>query len=344
MLNFISNETTQDIILLNEIKCNEYQANDLLNISGYNCEYKIRNENGGGVAILIKSQIKYEVIENNWETEAIGIIIELNNSKLAIFSYYNRPSKKFDKNVLDSDFLKNLELEHKHLIICGDLNARIRKLGCTGKENDNFLLESNLLIVNNEKIPTFHIDHKDKSKKNYKEVLDYVLCSPSVEKKISELIILDHELLGSDHSPISITISFNQKIKHLRSKTDKKVMMYNKANWEMFRKIIENEIAHVEFNDQPLESSAENITNIIKNALKETVPTKIISDEIRQPFPTSLVKQIKLKNKLNKINKMNKKFNFSTDESQLLFNNAVKQVKASIAKFNNDSWNTFVKN
>ena len=41
---------------------------------------------------------------------------------------------------------------------------------------------------------------------------------------------------------------------------------------------------------------------------------------------------------------MNKKSNFSTDESQLLFNNAVKQVKASIAKFNNDSWNTFVKN
>ena len=76
-------------------------------------------------------------------------------------------------------------------------------------------------------------------------------------------------------------------------------MMYNKANWTMFRTIRENEIAQVKFNDQFLESSAENITNIIKNALKETVPTKIISDKIRQPFPTSVVKQIKLKKKLN---------------------------------------------
>ena len=61
-------------------------------------------------------------------------------------------------------------------------------------------------------------------------------------------------------------------------------MMYNQANWTMFKTTIEKEISQVNFKDQSLESSAENITNIILKTLKETVPSKIIGDEIRLTF------------------------------------------------------------
>ena len=60
--------------------------------------------------------------------------------------------------------------------------------------------------------------------------------------------------------------------------------MYNQANWTMFKTTIEKEISQVNFKDQSLESSAENITNIILKTLKETVPSKIIGDEIRLTF------------------------------------------------------------
>ena len=54
-------ENKPDIILLNEIKCNQAQANSLLSINGFSTETKVRTENGGGVAILINNKIKYTV-------------------------------------------------------------------------------------------------------------------------------------------------------------------------------------------------------------------------------------------------------------------------------------------
>ena len=54
-----------DIICLNEIKQTEYMGNYNFDIFNYNTIFKVRVDNiGGGVAIILKNNIKYEKIIN----------------------------------------------------------------------------------------------------------------------------------------------------------------------------------------------------------------------------------------------------------------------------------------
>ena len=69
------NENKPDFISLNEIKCNQMEANNNLNIKNYNYLHKTRNNNlGGGVAILIKNTIVFEKLDLDViNSEIIGI-------------------------------------------------------------------------------------------------------------------------------------------------------------------------------------------------------------------------------------------------------------------------------
>ena len=133
----------------------------LLNINNYNLLHKTRDNNkGGGVAILIKSNIKFEVIDNldKFNKEIIGIKIELiNKKKHCLFSYYNSPDI-----VLDKEIFENIEEQFENYLICGDFNARSVVLGGIGDNSNGAILEqivinSNGLILNEGNEPTFHI-------------------------------------------------------------------------------------------------------------------------------------------------------------------------------------------
>ena len=92
-----------DIILLNKIKCNEIQANEFFSFNGFNCEFKTRSERAGGVAILVRSNIIYVLLNLDSDVEAKGIQIKINHLRQTLISY-SRPSKKNDKNLLNINF------------------------------------------------------------------------------------------------------------------------------------------------------------------------------------------------------------------------------------------------
>ena len=218
---------------------------------------------------------------------------------------------------MDLIFLTELEHKYKNLLICGDLNARIKEFGCTNKENENgkilrqLLNETSLIVQNNQNIPTFHIDHSKKHTEDYKEVLDYILCSNNIINFIKQIEILDYELLGSDHSPIQIHLTLKKNKKEINSRPKLRVQMYQKANWKKLRETIALSVQNDDFNILGIEEAINSLTTIISNAIKVSIPVKQISDKMRQPFPTEIVKLIRIKNKAAKLYK--KKTRYTKD-------------------------------
>jgi hypothetical protein len=93
----------------------------------------------------------------------------------------------------------------------GDLNAKSPAFGCKSSSTSgnflaNFVLENDLLVLNNRD-PTY-FSH---SIKDYSEILDLALCSPSAASKLIEFEVLSDMRMGSDHAPISTHFAFSPR-------------------------------------------------------------------------------------------------------------------------------------
>lgn len=98
IFNKFLSENNFDIFCLNETKL----SNDSkISIDNYNIVEKNRNKRGGGVAILIKNSIKFEIIDvlDKYELELICVKIKTKNHAINIISIYNPPisTKNRDK-------------------------------------------------------------------------------------------------------------------------------------------------------------------------------------------------------------------------------------------------------
>jgi exonuclease III len=88
-----------EIILLNETKINDFNANIFFNqIFEYQFLHKQRcAKNGaGGVAILIKRGINFSLssIFDHLNIELLAINVKINNKNIQVVSYYNPPDVK----------------------------------------------------------------------------------------------------------------------------------------------------------------------------------------------------------------------------------------------------------
>jgi len=336
------NENKPDFISLNEIKCNQMEANNNLNIKNYNYLHKTRNNNlGGGVAILIKNTIVFEKLDLDViNSEIIGIKIELKNKiKLHLFSYYNPPS-----SMLDPKIFENIEEKYEHYLICGDLNARSTILGCNGDNNNGSILESvvinrNGLILNEGKESTFHIQSQ-----NYHEKLDYIFGSPFFANKLSNYRVLK-EGLDSDHSPIIANFNFSNKLKQFEA-DPYEVYNYKKINWNNFSNGLDN---HEEssFYSLNVKNHNENLMNIINRNIEISIPKIKIRNKLNytNKLPEHIVKLIKEKNKLkslfsreknqdNKISRRNEYYRIKSIVEEEIIKNKQEEMISFLERLN----------
>jgi hypothetical protein len=187
-----------------------------------------------------------------------------------------------------------------------------------------------------------YINHEKKKAPNYEEVLDYVICTTSFSNITSSIEILDHETFGSDHSPIKVSIS-SKTVKKNKTK-NKVVYMYQKANWHLFRETLIKLNQNTNYSLLDAYEAVEKITKDVNEAVQTSIPQKTLNTDSKPPFPIEIRNLIKLKNKSAKLNKKNKILGLPTEESYQKLKNDQKNVKIAIAKYNNDSWNSFVKN
>ena len=260
-----------DIVLLNEIKLSQTQANDLLNLPGYSNVHKCRNSHGGGVAILIKNEFKFSQVFDldffNIEIISIKILVNeygSNQKELFIFSFYHPPDPQNPLNPLVFEYIqKNFE----NFIIAGDLNSKLSSLGCNntnlnGKIFEKILENPRFLLIN-DSTPTYSSRSHD-----YTSVLDIFLVSNNLGRFISSFFVLDDDLT-SDHYPICLQLDFSI-VKIDLSNSLK--LNYEKADWVKFQNELDNCSQDLCFGSENIDQINIEITTCILKAAFLSIP------------------------------------------------------------------------
>lgn len=107
-----------DIICLSETKLDKDYKN--LKLPGYSCYRQDRNSDGGGVAILIKSNIPHceFQVPNMKSVEVIGVKLKCNTKTFTILSAYKPPKNKLNTSDLNTLF------HQVNPVVLGDLNCK----------------------------------------------------------------------------------------------------------------------------------------------------------------------------------------------------------------------------
>jgi hypothetical protein len=128
-----------DIIGISELKCNTPELNYVVSrlneaIENHRIKYKYEyvakirklengreNNNGGGSAILIRSDLVWSEIKITTNLEAVGIQISCNNMYIQIFNWYYPPNQ----NEIDASLLTWIANRYKNYLIIGDCDRNL---------------------------------------------------------------------------------------------------------------------------------------------------------------------------------------------------------------------------
>ena len=119
-----------DVIALSETWLNLYDNLDVLNLVGYDlCSKTRQNKRGGGVAMYIRNDIRFEVldniscsIDNVLECICVKLYLSLKRS-IIVSCLYRRPGSTINTTI---DFIeKNVSGKKCDLYICGDFNVNL---------------------------------------------------------------------------------------------------------------------------------------------------------------------------------------------------------------------------
>jgi hypothetical protein len=224
---------------------------------------------------------------------------------------------------------------YKNLIICGDLNAKSIKLGCktnnkSGELLSTILEESNLILLNQHLGDTFFIANRD-----YGELLDLVMTTPSIASKLIEIKTLEDSQLCSDHLPIWCEFEVAIQIKPKESVEINK-LNYSKADWEKYKTLLCQQTNTLDINNTgELDKLNEFINNSIKTSAYASIP-KVRSRKITS-LPPEIIKCIKDKRKLCRV------YAKSHDENIKKELTAMKnKIKRMIKEVRNKQWSEFI--
>ena len=142
---------------------------------------------GGGVAILVRNDIKFDIIDTcstkNTDNEAITILLKNSQDSTSISTIYIPSTYTINTTLLD-----NIIKTADNIIITGALNAKHTELNCTktdrwGMALKKALYNADLFIADNSK-PT----HRN-SRTNSSDIIDYIIYSTGIFNKIQNLTL-----------------------------------------------------------------------------------------------------------------------------------------------------------
>ena len=222
-LKTIIQEQNPDIISLNETLLS---GKNTISIQGYTTILLNRPSQGGGIALLLKNNIKHdEVIKifiDKHEIIQCKILLE-NNQHVYITSLYIPPHAKLNVELLTL-------LNKDNTILVGDLNCKHMKWGCNTTNKNGKTLKENLYDsgLENINLPLNYL-HIKKNTTKYDRI-QQVLTSIARTFQIEN--VKPGENLGSDHLPIYFDVTF--KLKTL----DNTRKLYHKINYNNVKEIL----------------------------------------------------------------------------------------------------------
>ena len=244
MLELLIEKHQPEIILLQEIKCENSEFPDFYKTLNYNLE--VNGQKGRhGVAILLKKDLDYERI--NFESQVFNSEARINGISLKNFNIINvyvpngNPVEDEKKYEFKLRWLKELKgivegfiNNYENLIVAGDFNVLENKLDV--KDFDNWksdalgryetrqcfrkILEKGLFnierLFNNPGTNYSFWDYQKACwERNYGLLIDHFLASPFITQKTKK-IFFDKNFRGlkrpSDHIPVIVEIEKNLNI------------------------------------------------------------------------------------------------------------------------------------
>ena len=183
------------ILSVNETWLDNFVLNNEIEIEGFQILRKDRNRNGGGVAIYIRNNLHFELLNHDSlnHLEALPILVQPNKcSKPFIFiSWYRPPNSK--PIILDhyEELMSFLDGFNHSIIVMGDLNCDIMKhsLSSDTKRLNQINELYSLLQINTTKYTRVC--------QNSKSLIDHMICNSSDMIKSHGVLctgISDHDL------------------------------------------------------------------------------------------------------------------------------------------------------
>ena len=282
-----------DIIAVQESKLTKKSKKDPY-IQNFSPIRKDRDENnGGGLIIFVKQDIKYtelnvpkEINQNNIEMQIVKIHLN-KTDHFHLANIYLPPRNSSDKN---QDEIEN-DIDNcftfldtfPHILVCGDFNAHSTlwhsyTTDKRGIQIANNIAKSNLQVLNENMFT-----RQPYAQNQQPSSPDITLISSNLVQNTTWAI---RHKLSSDHLPILIDI--NTKTRFRQTAQKRSYTNYRKADWTKFTAEIENHIPDPDTIDD-VHTANEILTNLILSADEHYVPkgkikTKntILPDPIRQ--------------------------------------------------------------
>lgn len=220
------------------------------------------SEGGGGTAILIKEDIKHEVVNTPLlsSSEATCVRINVGSSKwLNVISFY------CPKNLTKQDLLKLTNL-NSNVFMGGDFNAKHRCWHNSDNNNNGNILYK--FLIDESVTELIHPDEYTcfRSKTN-PSTIDFALTKGV---KVASANVLE---LNPDHCPVEYILELNNNLMY---ETPVQHYMYHKADWTKFKGIITNELLALgpSSSTEDVDSYVEHLTKVISHGMTESIPKK----------------------------------------------------------------------
>jgi len=261
-----------DIALITETHLTKYST---IHIPGYKL-LKTNHPDGtahGGVAILIKSTILFELLPNFCldHLQSCTIIVKLNNIPITIAAIYSPPKHK----ITVQNYTNYFNTVGNNFIIGGDFNAKHHSWGCRannprGSVLHNFVSQKNFKVL----APPGPTYWPTSVRKN-PDILDIFIAKILSNIHCNTINILD---LNSDHSSVILTLNASPPLRPISPK------LFNRTTHKLqFHELVDQRIQlNVKLKSKDdLDSAVNNFTNIIQSSAwsssKQTTPPSNLS-------------------------------------------------------------------
>ena len=266
-----------DIILINS---HGLKDNENIKIRGYNSFTRnIFNEASDGIAILIKKNLCYRIIDD-FITNFLEIKIETSLGPISFATTYLPPRRAY----LPSPDVHKLANNNHPTYIMADMNAQHtlfgnRRNNQVGKNLDRFLRQGKLSYLG-PNFPTFFCPRGSTTP-------DIILGNSKIFHNIESS---PGPVTLSDHLPVLLTLTTKAILK-----PSLPILQFNKANWEQFEIEIENKMTDVippnNLTKVELDTQLDAWFEIIETSIRNFIPTKVTNIKLK-PITSPLLKQL----------------------------------------------------
>ena len=209
-----------------------------------------KQKGGGGVALLFRDGLnpKPIILEKRWENkhEVIGAEIGEGSNSFSIFTWYIPPCE----NTVDEEVLGFME-NRGEFILVGDLNAKMstfdQQTNSKGRSLEKILEKTRGKTFNKVGMPT-NFTHRN-GRPDTASTIDISLASNKVADGCVNFETLPISAVSKEkqmyyHVPIIIDLELEIKPKKTRL-SHHKSYLYDKANWQDYRKKIDQEMVNL---------------------------------------------------------------------------------------------------